>query len=235
MSGRDSVERIHEMCEDGHCFDALKLADRELQREPKDPDLHAGRAEAALRCNELDTALEAATRALELSPDDAESELLLATVLLYLGRVADADVHLARAAQLDPEHFVVPHRITSAEFDAIAAAVVAELPDGLAKLLDDRGTAISVQPLPRLDPPETDPHILGCYFSNPLGLPWAFSAERGVGIQNEPPDAVEIYQLIIETWCPDEATLRREIRTTVLHELGHAFGMEHAELDEDGL
>ena len=44
------------------------------------------------------------------------------------------------------------------------------------------------------------------------------------------PARISIYRIPLEESFPDTAELEHEIRVTVLHELGHYFGM-----DEDGL
>jgi predicted Zn-dependent protease with MMP-like domain len=48
------------------------------------------------------------------------------------------------------------------------------------------------------------------------------------------PDKVTIYRLPLEADFPDPADLEREIRITVLHELGHYFGMDEDRLGELG-
>jgi predicted Zn-dependent protease with MMP-like domain len=48
------------------------------------------------------------------------------------------------------------------------------------------------------------------------------------------PVAIVIYRLPLEEAFPDRRELEREIRITVLHELGHYFGMDERELDELG-
>ena len=40
------------------------------------------------------------------------------------------------------------------------------------------------------------------------------------------PDKVTVYRLPLEADFPDPAELERQIRITVLHELGHYFGMD---------
>ena len=67
-----------------------------------------------------------------------------------------------------------------------------------------------------------DPHALGYWLAT-------CTASAGVWGQVDPA-AIEIYQLNIENWCPDRATLSDEIRRTVLHEVGHAVGMDHPTL-----
>ena len=51
-----------------------------------------------------------------------------------------------------------------------------------------------------------DPHALGYWLGNVYGV-------AGVWGQDDPA-AIEIYQLSIENWCPDRATLSDEIRRT---------------------
>ena len=48
------------------------------------------------------------------------------------------------------------------------------------------------------------------------------------------PVTIAIYRLPLEDEFPDREELEREIRITVLHELGHYFGMDERELDELG-
>jgi predicted Zn-dependent protease with MMP-like domain len=44
------------------------------------------------------------------------------------------------------------------------------------------------------------------------------------------PDRIVLYQKNIEAVCSTEAEVRKEIRLTVIHELGHYFGMDEDQL-----
>ena len=46
------------------------------------------------------------------------------------------------------------------------------------------------------------------------------------------PNRLILYQRHIEAVCSNDAEVRHEIRQTVLHELGHYFGMNEAQLKE---
>jgi predicted Zn-dependent protease with MMP-like domain len=46
-----------------------------------------------------------------------------------------------------------------------------------------------------------------------------------------PPDQVFLYQKNIEAVCETEKEVREEVRLTLLHELGHYFGLEEDELE----
>ena len=45
-----------------------------------------------------------------------------------------------------------------------------------------------------------------------------------------PPDQIFLYQRNIEAVCSTDAEVRKEIRHTLLHELGHYFGLNENEL-----
>ena len=46
------------------------------------------------------------------------------------------------------------------------------------------------------------------------------------------PDYIVLYQKNIEAVCSNEAEIREQIRLTVIHELGHYFGMDENQLKD---
>jgi predicted Zn-dependent protease with MMP-like domain len=46
------------------------------------------------------------------------------------------------------------------------------------------------------------------------------------------PDHIVLYQKNIEAVCSNEAEVREQIRLTVIHELGHYFGMDEEQLKD---
>jgi predicted Zn-dependent protease with MMP-like domain len=46
------------------------------------------------------------------------------------------------------------------------------------------------------------------------------------------PDHIVLYQKNIEAVCSDEVEVREQIRLTVIHELGHYFGMDENQLKD---
>lgn len=73
-----------------------------------------------------------------------------------------------------------------------------------------------------------DEDMYGFYRGVPL-------TERDSGYNLVAPDIIEIYQDALEADFEAEGDLVREIRTTVLHELGHFFGIDDDRLHELGL
>lgn len=72
-----------------------------------------------------------------------------------------------------------------------------------------------------------EPDILGLYTGIPL-------PERdGYGLLDLP-DRIEIYRIALCRMCESENELRTEVRTTVLHEIAHHFGIDDPRLDELG-
>ncbi len=75
-----------------------------------------------------------------------------------------------------------------------------------------------------LDPGES---MYGFYRGVPL-------TERGGGYNLVAPDVIYIYQEPLEQDFRSEAELVAEIRTTVLHEIAHFFGIDDDRLEELG-
>jgi len=50
--------------------------------------------------------------------------------------------------------------------------------------------------------------------------------------QSTPPDRIFLYQKNIETVCSSDEEIRQQVRSTLLHELGHYIGLSENELRE---
>jgi predicted Zn-dependent protease with MMP-like domain len=103
------------------------------------------------------------------------------------------------------------------EFEEHVRAALDDVPPELAKALEN--VAIVVE-----DENPEEPDIFGWY--------------DGLGPTNERagalPDRVVIYRLPLVDSFPDPEELRREIRITVLHEVGHFFGLDEKRIRELG-
>ena len=74
-----------------------------------------------------------------------------------------------------------------------------------------------------LDGPEN--LVLGIFEGVPTTMRSVFDLSAG-------PDRIVLYQKNIEAVCSNEDQIPKEIRLTVLHELGHYFGMTEAQLED---
>jgi predicted Zn-dependent protease with MMP-like domain len=104
-------------------------------------------------------------------------------------------------------------------FDDHVRAALDELPPEIAVALTN--VAVVVE-----DENPDDPDLFGLYHGVPL-------PERG-DMAGVPPDTISIYRLPLEETFLDADDLREEIRITVLHELGHYFGLDEDRIAELG-
>ena len=77
-----------------------------------------------------------------------------------------------------------------------------------------------------LDSDDAENLVLGIFEGVPTTKKSMFDLPAG-------PDRIVLYQKNIEAVCSSEEEIRTEIRLTVLHELGHYFGMTEAQLEDD--
>ena len=104
-------------------------------------------------------------------------------------------------------------------FDEHVRAALDSLPPGIAGALDN--VAIVIE-----DECAEDPDLYGLYEGIPL-------PDRG-SMAGTLPDTITIFRLPLQESFPDPGDLEREIRITVLHELGHYFGLDEDRLTELG-
>ena len=77
----------------------------------------------------------------------------------------------------------------------------------------------------QIRPPRPRRLLLGVFQGVPATQKSVFDLSTG-------PSRIVLYQNNIEALCRNEAEIRQEVRQTVLHELGHYFGMDEAQLKD---
>jgi predicted Zn-dependent protease with MMP-like domain len=104
-------------------------------------------------------------------------------------------------------------------FEDMVGVALDGLPDELGRLM--RNVAVTVQHEPG------PPGLLGLYEGVPL-------TSRTTSYSAVLPDQITIYRLAICAICSTEAEVAAEVRRTVIHEVGHHFGITDARLHELG-
>lgn len=104
--------------------------------------------------------------------------------------------------------------MTDEAFEQIVRQTIASLPEEFLTQLDNVEVVVEDQP--------ANPALLGLY----RGVP---KTNRGFGYFALP-DKITIYKEPLLRISPDEASIKKNIRNTVLHEIGHHFGLSDEEL-----
>src|SRR6266567_6689034 len=111
------------------------------------------------------------------------------------------------------------------------AKVVEEALDSLPQEFRSRiqNVAVLVEDVPPNQPASKSGQqrrlLLGVFHGVPTTKKGIFDLPRG-------PDHIVLYQKNIEAVCSNEAEVREQIRLTVIHELGHYFGMDEEQLKD---
>lgn len=140
--------------------------------------------------------------------------------------------HMPPPSPEDESSDAIVNRAERELFDELLEQVLLELPDALLDKLDEIPLIVEDYPSDEvLDEMDIDDPSLLCGLHTGIPL-----THRSVEYSGTLPDMINIYREGILNLSLDaggyinENTLRRQIRITVLHELGHHFG-----LDEDDL
>src|SRR5882724_11581808 len=124
----------------------------------------------------------------------------------------------------------MPHHVSKSTFAELVELAISELPEPFAGALDEMAIEIRDHPtreqLKSLGLRSSD-LLLGLYQGRPR-------TERSVEDAWRIPDVIYIFQENVELVSQSEAELVQQVRTTVLHEIGHHFGMSEQDLNELG-
>ena len=111
------------------------------------------------------------------------------------------------------------------EFESVVEEVVASLPESITDRFDNVTIEVAVRPTREQDPTGRD--LLGLYEGISI-------LERGVDYYGFTPDRIIIFYQPHMHLGLSGIELRDEIRTTVLHEIGHHLGISDRRLHEIG-
>jgi len=115
-----------------------------------------------------------------------------------------------------------------AEFERLVREAVGLIPRRFREEMRNLALVIESEPAPELlaemeiEPPDS---LYGLYQGTPL-------TERTWDFGNNLPDRITLYQLPIEEDCEDEDDIRDVIGETLIHEVGHYFGLSEAEIED---
>ena len=116
----------------------------------------------------------------------------------------------------------------SEKFEQLVAEAITLIPKrfrremrNIAIVVEDEPSAELLEEM-EIEPPDS---LYGLYQGTPL-------TERGWPWGNALPDRITIFQKPIEEDCEDEDEVRAMIGETLIHEVGHYFGLSEEEIEE---
>src|SRR5688572_3613840 len=118
--------------------------------------------------------------------------------------------------------------MTRDQFRRLVLEAVTLIPKRFRREMKNLALVVEDEPAPELlaemevEPPDS---LYGLYQGTPL-------TERTWGYGNTLPDRITIYQRSIEDDCEDEDEMRAVIGETLIHEVGHYFGLSEEEIEE---
>ena len=118
--------------------------------------------------------------------------------------------------------------MTRREFEQLVADAVKLIPARFRREIQNLALIVEDEPSPDLlremdiEPSDS---LYGLYSGTPL-------TERTWGYGNQLPDRITLYQGPIEEDCDDEDDIRAVIGETLIHEVGHYFGLSEEEIEE---
>ena len=118
--------------------------------------------------------------------------------------------------------------MTREHFQRLVVEAIALIPKRFRREMKNLALVVEDEPAPDLlaemeiEPPDS---LFGLYQGTPLPeRTWAFG--------NNLPDRITLFQRPIEEDCEDEDEVRAVIGETLIHEVGHYFGMSEEEIEE---
>lgn len=229
VRARAAVMESSAFLSEGNRRGALDSADRGRALDPGLSEAWLAAGLAGYRLGAMPEAELAVRRCCELAPADARAWYLLGRILVWTDGIEAGDAAIRRAAALAPHRYIVPTRVAEPEFDGVCRNEWNAMPSRLTDLVADMD--IVVHDLPSVDEVVADvpPDVLG-YYTGRGSASSLVPNFRAAGME-----MIVLFQRNIEAVSPTLDRLVANIRTTLRHEVGHRFGMNHADLHSAGL
>lgn len=195
----------------------------------EEPEVWCRAGDLHLALGDLDSAERSYAAAVDLDEAWADGHHGLGMVYSERGDHARMTKAWLRVRELDLATGPSPLHMDVDEFERLAEAALAELPEDARALLENVPIMIDDVPSEELVAEGTDPRLLGLFTGVPL-------PEKSHASNQVPQlDAIYLFQRNLESACYDTDHLAEEIRITVLHETAHFFGLEDDDLGKIGL
>jgi predicted Zn-dependent protease with MMP-like domain len=198
---------------------------------PHDPSLLAALGELCLARDELDQARLHLQAAVAGDPSLADAHYALARLHQDVGEHALAVHHDLQVLRLDAaahRRAGLGSRADLAIIEEAAAQTLEGLPEPFASRLREVPVVLEPRPGRALVEEGFDPRALGL-FEGPDDF-----GRRSQAVVERPSRIVVFFANLLDAF-PHDDDLRAQVEVTLLHEIGHFFGLDEAEVDALGL
>jgi predicted Zn-dependent protease with MMP-like domain len=207
---------------------AYELFDRAIDMDPLWSDAWSARARCHLELCEIENARDDLDKALALDPANPEAHYYMAVLAEFAGDDIQAGFEYKQSVMVDGLSFSAPFRAKSIEdFELMVKKVLDSLPGKYQVKVPT--IKFTVKELPDLDAFTENglsPLILGMFVGDTID-----TESSGSTLPPVAPEII-IFRRNIERICRKREDLLHEIEMTVMHEIGHYFGLEDDEDDE---
>lgn len=209
----------------GNDAKALALLEAALRDAPGDIELLSWKAHVLYESGQYEPSKLAHEKCLQLDGEDPGIWWDYGLVMEKIGDETEARRAFERAHELDPEDFPLLVPISAAEVEAVARRTLLELPADFREAILDVPVIVDDFPSREfvLEHPTLGPQILGLFTGN-------------THYESHPvPTAILLFRKNLEKIAANREELEAEVRTTLLHEIGHYLGLNEDDLRERGL
>jgi len=187
-------------------------------------EFRIARAAIEKSSGDLESAVRTLKELLSEDAEDADIHHMLADALEDAGQERPATEHFLRAWELDTAHSVEIDAQVLERIVERAKSTIGELPSEFRQKLT--GVPVFLEERPSRAEVEAglDPRALGVFEGEPFGD----------GDEPAPPTRIVLYSQNLAAEFDDEELLE-QVAVTVLHEVGHYFGLDEEDLERLGL
>lgn len=124
----------------------------------------------------------------------------------------------------------MPFKVSKTEFESLVEQAIATLPAQFAEFVEEVPIEVHTRPSEKLRREmglKQDQLLMGLYRG-------VSRVRRSVEDSGRMPDVIYIFQEDHELICNSQSELIEQVRKTVLHEIGHHFGMTEEDLQRLG-
>lgn len=210
---------------------ALAMLEDAAETWPDHPELLFARGELEWTLHGPEAAEPHYRRAIELAPEFADARYALGEILGLLGEEQAMIAENLEVRRLDIQSDLgegLGSREDQRFIAQVAEDVLAEIPEEFRDRLHNVPVVLEARPSESLVREGFDPRALGLFEGEgDLG-------QRSAAPQSAPTRIVLFYANLLASF-PDEDALREEIEVTILHEIGHFFGLDEDDMERLGL